>query len=117
MSESGLPAGRLQGERMRTTNQLKMFAALLEEGSWVDAVIDTWPCPERQPLPRADIRKMMVPIGPVVVFGASNFPMAFSVAGGDTAAALAAGCPVVVKGASRTSRYQRAGSSSHKKSS
>ena len=96
MSESGLPAARLQGERMRTTNQLKMFAALLEEGSWVEAVIDT-AIPDRQPIPRADIRKMMVPIGPVVVFGASNFPMAFSVAGGDTAAALAAGCPVVVK--------------------
>ena len=96
MSESGLPASRLQGERTRTTNQLYMFADLLEEGSWVEAVIDT-AMPDRKPLPRADIRKMMVPIGPVVVFGASNFPMAFSVAGGDTAAALAAGCPVIVK--------------------
>jgi len=96
MSESGLPAARLQGERARTTGQLHMFAALLEEGSWVEAVIDT-AIPDRQPLPRLDIRKMMVPVGPAVVFGASNFPMAFSVAGGDTASALAAGCPVVVK--------------------
>lgn len=96
MSESGLPDLRLQGERARTTNQLYMFADLLEEGSWVEAVIDT-AMPDRKPLPRVDIRKMMVPIGPVVVFGASNFPMAFSVAGGDTAAALAAGCPVIVK--------------------
>jgi alpha-ketoglutaric semialdehyde dehydrogenase len=96
MAESGLPAARLQGERARTTNQLKMFADLVEEGSWVEAIIDT-AIPDRQPLPRIDIRKMMVPLGPCVVFGASNFPMAFSVAGGDTAAALAAGCPVVVK--------------------
>ena len=95
-AESGLPAPRLQGERARTTGQLNMFANLLEEGSWVEAVVDT-AIPDRLPLPRVDIRKMMVPIGPVVVFGASNFPMAFSVAGGDTAAALAAGCPVVVK--------------------
>ncbi|HEY4323714.1 MAG TPA: aldehyde dehydrogenase (NADP(+)) [Mucilaginibacter sp.] len=96
MKESGLPAQRLQGERARTTNQLHMFADLLEEGSWVEAIIDT-AIPDRKPLPRIDIRKMMVPLGPAVVFGASNFPMAFSVAGGDTAAALAAGCPVVVK--------------------
>jgi NADP-dependent aldehyde dehydrogenase len=96
MSESGLPAPRLQGERARTTNQLYMFAGVLEEGSWVGAVIDT-AIPGRQPLPRVDLRRMLVPIGPVVVFGASNFPMAFSVAGGDTASALAAGCPVVVK--------------------
>jgi alpha-ketoglutaric semialdehyde dehydrogenase len=96
MAESGLPMPRLQGELARTTNQLYMFAALLEEGSWVEAVIDT-AIPDRQPLPRVDIRKMMVPLGPAVVFGASNFPLAYSVAGGDTAAALAAGCPVVVK--------------------
>jgi 2,5-dioxopentanoate dehydrogenase len=96
MSESGLPAARLQGERGRTTGQLNMYANLLEEGSWVEAVIDT-AIPDRQPLPRIDIRKMMVPIGPAVVFGASNFPMAFSVAGGDTVSALAAGCPVIVK--------------------
>ena len=96
MAESGLPAARLQGERGRTTGQLNMYANLLEEGSWVEAIIDT-AIPDRQPLPRIDIRKMMVPIGPAVVFGASNFPMAFSVAGGDTCSALAAGCPVVVK--------------------
>jgi len=95
-AESGLPAQRLQGERARTTNQLKMFADVLEEGSWVEAIIDT-AIPDRQPLPRPDIRKMMVPLGPAVVFGASNFPLAFSVAGGDTAAALASGCPAVVK--------------------
>jgi NADP-dependent aldehyde dehydrogenase len=96
MAESGLPEARLQGERARTTNQLNMFASVLEEGSWVDAVVDT-AIPDRKPLPRVDIRNMLVPIGPAVVFGASNFPMAFSVAGGDTASALAAGCPVVVK--------------------
>jgi alpha-ketoglutaric semialdehyde dehydrogenase len=73
-----------------------MYANLLEEGSWVEAVIDT-AIPDRTPLPRVDLRKMMVPLGPAVVFGASNFPMAFSVAGGDTCSALAAGCPVVVK--------------------
>jgi alpha-ketoglutaric semialdehyde dehydrogenase len=96
MGESGLPAQRLQGELARTTNQLYMFADLLEEGSWVEAIIDT-SIPDRKPLPRIDIRKMMVPLGPAVVFGASNFPLAYSVAGGDTAAALAAGCPVIVK--------------------
>ena len=96
MGESGLPAQRLQGELNRTTNQLYMFADLLEEGSWVEAIIDT-AIPDRKPLPRIDIRKMMVPLGPAVVFGASNFPLAYSVAGGDTAAALASGCPVVVK--------------------
>ena len=96
MAESGLPQQRLQGELARTTNQLNMFAGLIEDGSWVEAIIDT-AIPDRQPLPRADIRKMMVPLGPAVVFGASNFPLAYSVAGGDTAAALAAGCPVVVK--------------------
>jgi len=95
--ESGLDTGRLQGERDRTTNQLKLFAEIVKEGSWVDARIDT-PLPERKPLPRPDLRRMLRPIGPVAVFGASNFPLAFSVAGGDTAAALAAGNPVVVKG-------------------
>lgn len=94
--ESGLPAARLIGERARTCGQLKMFAALLREGWWVDARIDTAQ-PDRQPQPRPDIRRMLVPIGPVAVFGASNFPLAFSTAGGDTASALAAGCPVVVK--------------------
>ncbi|MFN8252694.1 MAG: aldehyde dehydrogenase (NADP(+)) [Ferruginibacter sp.] len=96
MSESGLPAARLTGERGRTTSQLKMFAQLLREGSWVNACIET-ALPDRQPLPKPDIRRMMEPIGPVVVFGASNFPFAYSAAGGDTASALAAGCPVIVK--------------------
>ncbi|MES2276380.1 MAG: aldehyde dehydrogenase (NADP(+)) [Bacteroidota bacterium] len=95
-AESGLPLPRLQGERGRTTGQLRLFADLIAEGSWVEAVIDE-ALPERQPLPRPDIRKMLVPLGPVVVFGASNFPLAFSVAGGDTASALASGCPVIVK--------------------
>jgi 2,5-dioxopentanoate dehydrogenase len=96
MQETGLPEVRLTGERGRTTGQLKLFAAVLKEGSWVEAVIDT-ALPDRKPLPRADIRKMNIPIGPVVVFGASNFPFAFSTAGGDTASALAAGNPVIVK--------------------
>ncbi|MBC8988119.1 aldehyde dehydrogenase (NADP(+)) [Pedobacter sp. N36a] len=96
MQESGLPLPRLQGELGRTTGQLRLFADLLAEGSWIDAVIDP-AIPERSPMPRPDIRKMLVPLGPAVVFGASNFPLAFSVAGGDTASALAAGCPVVVK--------------------
>lgn len=95
-AESGLPLGRLQSELGRTTGQLRLFANLVAEGSWVDAIIDT-ALPDRQPLPRPDIRRMLVPVGPVVVFGASNFPLAFSVAGGDTASALAAGCPVIVK--------------------
>ncbi|OKS87259.1 aldehyde dehydrogenase (NADP(+)) [Mucilaginibacter polytrichastri] len=96
VAESGLPAGRITGEMGRTTGQLRMFADMVEEGSWVDAVIDT-ALPERAPLPKPDLRRMLTAIGPVVVFGASNFPLAFSVAGGDTASALAAGCPVVVK--------------------
>jgi alpha-ketoglutaric semialdehyde dehydrogenase len=96
MAESGLPQARLQGERGRTTGQLNMFADLVEEGSWVEAAIDN-ALPDRQPAARPDIRKMLIPVGPVVVFGASNFPLAFSVAGGDTASALAAGCPVIVK--------------------
>jgi len=96
VAESGLPAARLIGERGRTCGQLKMFAGLLREGWWVDARIDV-ALPERQPQPRPDIRRMLVPVGPVAVFGASNFPLAFSTAGGDTASALAAGCPVVVK--------------------
>jgi alpha-ketoglutaric semialdehyde dehydrogenase len=96
VDETGLPAARITGERARTCAQLKLFAALIREGSWVDARIDT-ALPERQPAPRPDIRRMLKPVGPVVVFGASNFPLAFSTAGGDTASALAAGCPVVVK--------------------
>ncbi len=96
MLETGLPEARLTGERGRTVTQLKMFASILREGSWVEAVIDPAQ-PHRKPLPRADIRKMLLPLGPVAVFGASNFPFAFSTAGGDTASALAAGCPVIVK--------------------
>lgn len=96
MAESGLPEGRIIGERGRTCNQLRLFADLVEEGSWVDATIDE-AMPDRQPLPRTDIRKMLVSLGPVAVFTASNFPLAFSTAGGDTASALAAGCTVVVK--------------------
>jgi alpha-ketoglutaric semialdehyde dehydrogenase len=95
-SESGLPSGRALGERGRTVFQLRSFAHLLKEGNWVEASIDTAQ-PDRTPIPKPDIRKMLVPIGPVVVFGASNFPLAYSTAGGDTAAALAAGCPVLVK--------------------
>lgn len=95
--ETALPNARLVGERGRTVGQLGLFANLLREGSWVDARIDP-AIPDRQPLPRVDIRQMQKPLGPVGVFGASNFPLAFSVAGGDTASALAAGCPVVVKG-------------------
>lgn len=94
--ESGLPKGRAEGERGRTTGQLRAFASLLAEGSWVAATIDRAQ-PHRLPLPRVDLRKMSIPIGPIAVFGASNFPLAFSVAGGDTASALAAGCPVAVK--------------------
>jgi len=94
--ETGLPSGRLQGERNRTVNQINIFAKLLREGSWVDARIDTAQ-PDRQPFPKPDLRYMNFPIGPVVVFGASNFPLAFSTAGGDTVSALAAGCPVIVK--------------------
>lgn len=94
--ETALPMPRLLGEVGRTSGQLRMFAAVVEEGSWVQARIDP-AMPDRQPLPRADIRSMLRALGPVAVFGASNFPLAFSVAGGDTASALAAGCPVVVK--------------------
>ena len=95
-SESGLPAGRAMGERGRTVGQLRAFAAHVEEGSWTEATIDTAQ-PERQPMPKGDLRKMNIALGPIVVFGASNFPFAFSTAGGDTAAALAAGCSVIVK--------------------
>ncbi|MEX6505644.1 aldehyde dehydrogenase (NADP(+)) [Jiella sp. M17.18] len=95
--ESGLPAGRLQGERGRTTGQLRLFAKHIRDGAYLDRRHDV-ALPDRQPLPRPDLRMIQRPIGPVAVFGASNFPLAFSTAGGDTAAALAAGCPVVVKG-------------------
>lgn len=95
-AETGLPEGRAIGERGRTVGQLRSFANLVLEGSWVEATIDLAQ-PKREPLPKSDLRKMLIPIGPVVVFGASNFPLAYSTAGGDTAAALAAGCPVIVK--------------------
>jgi len=94
--ETALPEARLKGESARTINQLRLFAQVVEEGSWVNARIDPAQS-ERKPLPRSDIRSMMKPLGPVAVFGASNFPLAFSVAGGDTAAAFAAGNPVIVK--------------------
>ena len=94
--ETGLPMARLQGERARTINQLTQFADMLREGSWVDASIDTAQ-PNRTPLPKSDLRKMLIPIGPVIVFGSSNFPFAYSVAGVDTGPALAAGNPVIVK--------------------
>ncbi len=94
--ESGLPVPRLKSEVYRASGQLRLFAELIEEGSWVDARIDHAD-PERKPLPKPDVRSMLRPLGPVAIFGASNFPVAFSVAGGDTASALAAGCPVVVK--------------------
>ncbi|HEX7848189.1 MAG TPA: aldehyde dehydrogenase (NADP(+)) [Sphingomonas sp.] len=97
MQESGLPRPRLTGERGRTSGQLRLFAAVLREGSWAGVTIDS-ALPDRQPLPRPDLRQRRIGVGPVAVFGASNFPLAFSVAGGDTASALAAGCPVVVKG-------------------
>ncbi|PWL37797.1 aldehyde dehydrogenase (NADP(+)) [Flagellimonas aquimarina] len=94
--ETGLPDGRLKGELGRTTGQLKLFATVLRNGSWVDARVDTADS-NRKPFPKPDIRQMQIALGPVGVFGASNFPLAFSVAGGDTASALAAGCTVVVK--------------------
>lgn len=96
MAETGLPEARLVGERARTCNQLRLFAELVREGSWVDAVIDTAD-PARKPQPKPDVRRMARAIGPVVVFGAGNFPFAFGACGGDTASALAAGNPVVVK--------------------
>ncbi len=96
MRETNLPEARIIGERGRTAGQCRMFADLVEQGSWVEARVDT-ALPDRTPLPKPDIRKMLVPIGPVVVFGAANFPLAYSTAGGDTASALAAGCPVIVK--------------------
>lgn len=93
--ETALPEGRMRGETGRTVGQLRLFATMIEEGSWVDARIEHAQ-PDRQPIPKVDLRSMLRPLGPVAVFCASNFPLAFSVAGGDTASALAAGCPVVV---------------------
>ncbi len=96
MRETNLPEARIINERGRTTGHCRMFADLVEDGSWVEARVDT-AIPDRMPAPKPDIRKMLMPIGPVVVFGASNFPLAYSTAGGDTASALAAGCTVIVK--------------------
>lgn len=96
VAETGLAPARIQGERGRTCQQLRTFARTVRAGEWLDVRVDPAQ-PDRQPLPRADLRQRQVPLGPVAVFGASNFPLAFSVAGGDTASALAAGCPVIVK--------------------
>jgi NADP-dependent aldehyde dehydrogenase len=96
MRETSLPEARLRGEVARSSGQLRMFADVLEEGSLLEIVIDTAD-PDAKPVPRPDLRRVLVPLGPVLVFAASNFPFAFSVCGGDTASALAAGCPVVVK--------------------
>ena len=96
VSESGLPRARIEGERGRTVGQLRLFAAVVRQGDFLDLRIDPAQ-PERKPLPRVDLRLRNIALGPVAVFGASNFPLAFSVAGGDTASALAAGCPVIVK--------------------
>ena len=95
--ETSLPNARFEGERSRTCGQMRMFADLLDEGSWVHASIDH-ALPDRKPVPKPDLRSMYIPIGPVAVFCASNFPLAYSVAGGDTASAFAAGCPVIVNG-------------------
>src|SRR6202011_3461827 len=94
--ETALTKTRLQGETARTCAKLRLFAQVVEEGSWVMARLDR-PDPERKPLPKPDLRSLLRPLGPVAIFGASNFPLAFSVAGGDTASALAAGSPVIVK--------------------
>jgi 2,5-dioxopentanoate dehydrogenase len=94
--ETGLPRGRLEGERGRTVGQAKLFANVLRDGNWVNARIDT-AIPDRAPVPKPDLRMMMMPLGPIAVFGASNFPLAISVAGTDTVSALGVGCPVVVK--------------------
>jgi len=96
MAETGLPQARIEGERGRTISQLSLFANVVRSGHWLDTRIDP-AMPDREPLPRSDLRSRQIPLGPVAIFGASNFPLAFSVAGGDTASALAAGCPVVVK--------------------
>ncbi len=96
MAETALPEARVRGELARTCFQLRLFAEVAEEGSWVEARLDAGD-PTRTPLPKPDLRAMRHPLGPVAVFGASNFPLAFGALGGDTASALAAGCPVVVK--------------------
>ena len=95
-AETALTADRLNGERTRTVNQLRLFAEVVRKGDWKDVRIDPV-LPDRKPLRRPDLRRTLIPIGPVAVWAASNFPLAFSVAGGDTASALAAGCPVILK--------------------
>lgn len=95
-AETGLTRGRIEGERARTVGQLELFASIVSDGRWIGATLDS-PLPDRKPQPRPDLRLRKIALGPIAVFGASNFPLAFSVAGGDTASALAAGCPVVVK--------------------
>ena len=102
--ESGLPRGRIEGERGRTVGQLRLFANVVRDGGFIGVRIDP-AMPDRTPLPRPDLRLRQIGVGPVAVFGASNFPLAFSVAGGDTASALAAGCPVIVKAHSAQSRH------------
>ncbi|GAB3268489.1 aldehyde dehydrogenase (NADP(+)) [Arthrobacter pigmenti] len=97
IAETGIAQARAQGELARTTNQLRLFAAVVREGNWRGVRVDR-ALPDRTPMPRPDLRQRQIPLGPVAVFSASNFPLAFSVAGGDTASALSAGCPVVVKG-------------------
>ena len=96
MQETALPEGRVRGELGRTCGQLRLFASEVRDGSWLDIRIDP-ALPDRVPLPRPDLRLRKIPLGPVAIFGASNFPLAFSVAGGDTASAFAAGCTVVAK--------------------
>lgn len=96
IEESHLPEPRARGELARTTGQLRMFAQVAEDGTWRDPRVET-ALPDRQPIPKPDMRSIWIPLGPIAVFGASNFPLAFSTAGGDTASALAAGCPVIVK--------------------
>ncbi len=114
MRESGLPRARLEGERGRTVGQLGLFRQGCCALGPIFRSASTPAMPDRQPLPRPDLRLRMVPLGPVAVFGASNFPLAFSTAGGDTASALAAGCPVVVKGHPAHPADRRAGRRCHR---
>ena len=119
MAETALPEARLRGEVLRTSNQLRMFAGLIEDDAWLGARVDPGD-PDRKPAPKPDVRAIRRPLGPVAVFGASNFPFAFSVAGGDTAAALAAGCSVIAKahpghpGTSQGGRHHRCGRRLHR---
>jgi len=108
VQESGLPEGRAKGERGRTMGQLRAFATLLEEGSWVEATIDTAQ-PDREPLPKVDLRKMLLPIGPIAGIWCQQFPISVFYRWGDTASALAAGCPVIVKKSPNACRNRRIG--------